>query len=1140
MGFEAIIWEHQPALKARVDAPERIETLLTRLHAGVVEGRFTLPQAEEVLARVAEVAEPADTLLYLLQFSELEGGAQRLAGPEALRVFILLAGQGEHPAHLLLRHPEDLLYLSEEHHTQQRNYGGRGLDSLLEELNQRIEAAVAGGGAIEEVAFAELRRLKRRESLRIYLREIEHASSVRQTAAEIANLAQACLEVACVQGARLLGRPELVEHFCVLGMGKLGGTELNFSSDVDLIYICSNWVCTDETALEDDLKSKIDHLARWVTRALSEGTDDGYVFRVDLRLRPDGNKGGLVNSVGAMVAYYLNWGSTWERSALIKARAVGGNHALAEFLFESLEPFMFRRYLDFKVIDALRSMKEQIDRNAHVSAIVGLKEQEVLPQLEPTRPTSALQTRLRRKLGRAGTLRRSRAGKVLAKKLRTEPASAAKGLPKPPKQSRPAGVQDEGADTRRDARDASPFGWDVKIGVGGIREIEFFVQALQLIHCGTRESLRVRGTLDALDRLLYVGLITHQDHGALADAYDLFRRVEHRIQMESDRQYHRLPPDIEGFSRLARRMMLDEDELRESLTFCREKVSVIFERLFRDSAKTSREPTVRESRPGELLTVMGVSPEHLFDPVARDALLTLGFRHPRQAAGQLQVLREQNYGPFSLRAGTEQSQLGRYLLQACASAPDPDQALNNWARLAAMIGERPSFYGMLFENPHATRLLVHLLGSSEFLASIILREPNVIEYLLGAPTVAVVREREEMAQELERRLAGIDDPSHRLGRVRRFHQEEVLRIALHEVAGACEIDVSVRQLSMLAEVLIDAVLGEVYANLSESLAGEAPALEQLGFVVLAMGKLGGREISLGSDLDIVFIYEATDDEVGLDPSFYRRLAQRLVRNLSSVSAQGKMYKVDTRLRPSGSQGTLVVSLEGFREYHAKYADLWERQAMIRARALTGSGSLRRKVMALRREIVFQSANPPDLAEGMFEMRRRISREFGSAGTSFDIKFDAGGMVDVEFLTQYLQLYYGYRWAEADGAKEVGAALQILEQQTSGERVVLGPRSQNTMRALAGLAEAAERNDIELGVDCVQLLEDYRMLRRVEARLRISDLRASNQLPADPDELTVLARRLGFQGAGAGEQFRAELDVLAERVSQAFQMVLGQP
>lgn len=1133
MDFDAIIRERLVALEGRTDAPERVDALLARLQAGVVAGRFTPLQADEALAGVLEVADPVETLLYLLQFSEAQGGAHLLREPGALNVFILLAGQGEHPAHLLQRHPGDLSYLAKTHLHQHQNYAGRGLDSLLEELNERIEAGLADGGELEEVAFAELRRLKRRESLRIYLREVEHVSSVRQTAAEIANLAQACLEVACVQGARLVGHPELAEHFCVLGMGKLGGTELNFSSDVDLIYICSNWVCTDESALEQNLKAKIDQLARWVTRAISEGTDDGYVFRVDLRLRPDGSKGGLVNSVGAMVNYYLNWGSTWERSALIKARAVGGNHALGDYLFEELEPYMYRRYLDFKVIDALRSMKEKIDQNAHVSAIVGLKEQEVLPQQEPTRPASSLQTRLRKKLGRAGSLRRSRAGKVLAKKVRLEKSEP---LQTPQTHSEePSPTTPDDSDTRRDAREASPFGWDVKIGVGGIREIEFFVQALQLIHCGTRDSLRVRATLDALDRLLYAGLITHEDHRWLADAYDLFRRVEHRIQMESDRQSHRLPADVDGFGRLARRMRMDEDTLRTSLMFSRQKVAQIFERLFRDSAKNSREPTVRESRPSELKTVLGVSPNPLFDQVAQDALVGLGFRRPRQVAGQLQVLRQKNSGPFGAHAGSEQSQLGRYLLQACSSAPDPDQALSNWARLAGIIGERPSFYGMLFDNPHATRLLVHVLGSSEFLASIILREPNVIDYLLGASTVAVVRERDEMAHELERRLVGIEDPSHRLGRVRRFHQEEVLRIALHEVAGACEIDVSVRQLSMLAEVLIDAVLGEVYANLSENLAsdGLVPPLEDLGFVVLAMGKLGGREISLGSDLDIVFIYEP-DDDIGFDSTFYMRLAQRLVRNLSSVSAQGKMYEVDTRLRPSGSQGTLVVSLDAFGEYHANRADLWERQTMLRARALTGSKQLRKKVMALREKIAFKTPNPVGLAESMFQMRRRISREFGSAGTSFDIKFDAGGLVDVEFLTQYLQLKYGHLWGENRGA-EMG----ILEHQQSGEDVILGPRSQNTMRALAGLSEAVERQDIAPGVDCVQLLEDYRMLRRVEARLRMSDLRASNQLPTAADELTVLARRLGFQGAGAGEQFREELDVLGERVSRAFQVVFEQ-
>ncbi len=863
-----------------------------------------------------------------------------------------------------------------------------------------------------------------------------------------------------------------------------------------------------------EIKSDVDQLARWVTQAMGKVTGAGYVFRVDLRLRPEGSKGPLVNSVEAMTDYYLNWGRTWERSAMLKARPVGGNREMGEELLEALEPFMYRRYLDFGVIDELRSMKEQIDRNAQVSAVVGVQDSPAERAPEPAAPASSLQQRLRRRMRRSGAPpRRGRLGRSSSIK------PAATGS------DDTGSVGDETSESRSD-KTGSPLGWDVKIGVGGIREIEFFVQALQLVHCGTRPALRVRGTLDALDRLLYSGLITHDDHAVLADAYDLFRRVEHRVQMEHDRQSHRLPADAAGFERLARRMDMPDDALRGRLTDCRRRVATMFERLFSESAQTPEEPTVRESRPSELATVLGVSAEHLFDQAVLDAVERLGFHRPRQVAGQVQVLREKPYGPFGRHVSTEQRELSRYILQACATAPDPDQAFSYWSRLSTVVADRPGFYDMLFDNPHATRLLVHVFGSSEFLASIVVREPNVIDYLLGAGTVAIVRERDEMADELEQRLGGIHDPSHRLGRVRRFHQEEVLRIALHEVAGACDIAETVRQLSMLAEVVVDAVLREVYANLAERFdPALAPPVDQLPFVVLGVGKLGGRELTFGSDLDVIFVYEP-DEARGLDHQFYAKLAQRLVRNLSSVSAQGKLYEVDTRLRPSGRQGTLVVSFDAFRDYHEHRADLWERQAMIRARALTGPAGLRRRLMALRDDIAFERPVPDGLAGRLRAMRDRIVEELGAEEAGRDIKADPGGMIDVEFLTQYLQLAH---------AAEIASTPESVAEQT-GARVIDGPRSQNTMWALARLAEPLAA--LEPQVDCVQLLDDYRMLRRVEARLRMSDQRASNRLPDDEAQLRVLARRLGYQGSEASRQLRGDLDAIGERVSRSFEALFG--
>lgn len=1126
-------------LKRCCPDPARLNTLLARIWSAVDAGWLAPGSAVAALGDVAALDAPSDTLLFLAQFLEDPAAPRALAEPGALGIFVELANQGEHPARLLQRHPDDLLYLTQTRKNPSYWLSQRSLEELIQELDARIQARTLSGAPLQPALIAELRRFKRRESLRIFLREIERTSSVRQTAQEIALLAEACIETACIYGAQLLGAPALVDNFCVLGMGKLGGRELNFSSDIDLIFVSKNSPIPPTNNSESPQKSRLTQLARWVTRALGDITDDGYVFRVDLRLRPEGSKGELVNSAEAMVDYYLNWGSTWERSALLKARPVGGNRQLGARLIERLEPFIFRRYLDFQVIDELRAMKEQIDQNAQAVAILGLDESSSAAVEDEQEPESSLKSRLRKRFNRQSarsTLSQRRP--TLAEHSSPAPPNAAKNTVPGTSKTRLGGShepayppeqrENRGLKSRADLV-GTPYGWDIKIGLGGIREIEFFVQALQLIHSGTRTSLRVRATLDALDRLLYAGLISHEDHAILADSYDLFRRIEHRVQMERDRQSHRLPGRPDAFLRLARRLDMGAAELETRLTEHRKQVATIFERLFRDSAQTSDEPTVRELRPGEIATIMGVGPRDLFKSAVLDALVRLGFSRPRQVAGQLQVLRERSDGPFSRRASLGQHQLAHYILEAAASAPNPDQAFSYWARFATILGERPDFYQMLYEYPHATRLLIHLFGSSEFLSAIVLREPNVIDYLLGANTAAIVREREQMARELARRLGGISDPAHRMGRVRRFYQEELLRIALHEVAGACEIDQTTRQLSMLAEVIIDAVLDEVFWNLiswQDLGSEEAPGLKDLGFVVLGMGKLGGRELTFGSDLDLVFIYDPTLCPQ-LEPSFYIRLAQRLVRNLSSVSAEGKLYDVDTRLRPLGGQGILVVSVDSFEDYHRHHADLWERQAMLKARALTGPAPMRERIMALRREVVFERPAPPKLAETLGQMRDRLIAELGSDSESLDIKYDPGGMIDVEFLTQLFQL-----------TCDVEPPTRPTKAELSGADIEQGVRSQNTIRALYALAAAqnlggAGSDDADRP-EFLGLIDDYLMLRRVEARLRMRDLRASNRLPDTPHALSILARQLGYQGSNADARLMAELSALNLRVLQAFQ------
>jgi glutamate-ammonia-ligase adenylyltransferase len=989
---------------------------------------------------------------------DLERVREAVSDPACLEAFADLARQGPYPARQLVREPE-------------------WLDFVVADLDHPRSVSDVVGGIERELGeeptldalYRTLRRAKRRESLRIFLREIRGEVSMRQTTAEIADLAEACLDVAVGRLAQLRGEPLMAQEFCVLGMGKLGGRELNFSSDVDLVYVCSNRAMTD-----DDFRVRAADFARALTDVMAATTEDGYVFRVDLRLRPDGSQGPIVQPRQAMSDYYEVFGRTWERSAWMKARPVAGERRLGDGVLDDLEPFVFRRYLDYGAIEELRAMKEKIEANAQLVAVVGEEDEAGSEEVDEAR--APLADRLRSRM--RGHRRRRR-----------RPTAKRKTVP--------------------DEDRAGVLGWDVKIGHGGIREIEFFVQALQLVHCGTQPRLRVRNTLDALDALVWAGLVTSDDQAALADAYDFLRRLEHRIQMENDRQYHRLPRTWAHFDRIAGALDLGRDELRNRVLRHRQEVRSKFERLFSGERPTEGGPTIAADTPESLSLIQRAGVEQLGGPAAREALSNLGFERPRQVAGQLQVLREKNWGPFREDAWGPDLELAVRLIKEAAAAPDPDQAFSHLSRFVQAVGDRPGYYSMLLDNPHATRLLLQVFGSSAYLSGALIRDPNVFERLLAVGSVALEKSRPTMARELSERLEGIEDPEHRIGVIRRFHREETLRIALHETGAAARIEQSMTQLSLLAEVIIEQTLTEVYQPLRTRRrrpGSVLPELDEIPFTVVAMGKLGGRELGFGSDLDVVFVYENLR-QWKLEHTFYARLAQRLIRTLTTASVEGKMYEVDTRLRPSGSQGALVVSLDAFGEYHRESAGTWERQALIRARPIAGPVELRRAVMDVRSEQVF-GIDAEDPREEISAMRDRIRQAHYEHGTT-DVKFGPGGLIDLEFGVQALQLMLGARTNE-----DVGV----------GDEVDGGLRSQSTRVAIRALAE------LDLPIPALQGLEwDYLTLCRVQARLRMAREASNSVVPDEPSELEAVARRTGHQGDTAVRSFTRELDAAMERV-----------
>ena len=499
----------------------------------------------------------AKTLIALLDrhaelFAEREGALERL---------LALAAQGDYPRRML-EQIEGLAPFVYEMAKEELVAQFKAPRELPEALDAKIRGLLPMSReqrlAEREAVMDALRLFKRRASMALYAREIWGASGVRDTTAALSRLAEATLQGALLTAAALCDEPALAAQVCVLAMGKLGGEELNYSSDVDLIFVCSA-----EVASRAERHEAAARVMRELVGIMQEVTSQGYVFRVDLRLRPEGERGALLPSAEALAGYYLSCGRTWERSAWLKARPVAGRLELGAQVLSALEPFVYRRYLDFSALDELRQMKAMIERNARDVTVLGSalpEEQEAQPTSAPKRPGAREQSvgASRQRFGaRAGPLRRAttsarrRRRRVSAfKVVSASSATTRPGQPQPQQHEKPEAL------SLREG-DGGLYGWDVKIGAGGIREIEFFVQALQLVHSGTRATLRAQGTLEALDRMLYSGLLSHEDYEALCDAYDFYRRVEHRVQMERDRQLHALPRSREAMEALACRMGFD-------------------------------------------------------------------------------------------------------------------------------------------------------------------------------------------------------------------------------------------------------------------------------------------------------------------------------------------------------------------------------------------------------------------------------------------------------------------------------------------------------------------------------------------------------------------------------------------------------
>jgi [glutamine synthetase] adenylyltransferase / [glutamine synthetase]-adenylyl-L-tyrosine phosphorylase len=807
--------------------------------------------------------------------------------------------------------------------------------SLDTEAPPELPPAVIREGDSERFDAA-LRRYRHGGLARIAWRDISGRAALDQTLADTSLLADQCilaavdhhhLELAAREGmpSSASGAPQ---SLIVFALGKLGGGELNFSSDVDLIFAYEEAGMTRGGRGELDNQDYFTRLARRVIRSLDAVTSDGFAFRVDTRLRPFGDSGPLVMSLAAARNYYLNHARDWERYAMIKARAVtGGEKAVAHFE-EALQPFVYRRYLDFGAIEALREMK------------------------------SAIQAEVERK-----------------------------------------GLRD-----------------DVKRGPGGIREVEFIVQCLQLIRGGRLPGLRTRSFHEALAAAAGHGLVSAEVASSLRQAYSVLRFTEHRLQQVADRQTQRLPRDAGARARLAFALgATDWAALEGELGGVRACIAGEFGRLL---AAEGEGPESRAS-------ARQMADWHEGSEAAIVRLLLESGHEPAEALVEaLQKLHAASHAASSSAHASERlARVLPRLLAGTARERKPRETLERALGLVTAILGRSGYLALLLEHPSALTELVRLCAASPWVAAQIRAQPVLLDDLLDPARLYAPPSPAELRELLAQRCAAHapDDLEQQMNALREFRHSQVLRVAAADLMGTLPLANVSDHLTAIAECVLtesaSVAARHVVGRHGPPVDAGGQVVEPLPFLMVGYGKLGGMELSYGSDLDLVFLYDgrvqSTAGRSAVDAAtFFNRLGQRVIHCLTTFTPAGRAYEVDARLRPNGASGMLVSSLAAFEQYQLERAWTWEHQALIRARVVCGPPGLRSAFDGIRHRVLIREREIERLRSEVLEMRRRMLRERDRAEeTQFDLKLSPGGITDIEFIVQYAVLAYASRHPE---------------------------------------------------------------------------------------------------------------------------------
>ena len=975
---------------------------------GIREDLRTLPEAQgaafvDLLSRVFDDSpSPSESVAALErlfsghedQIAEFVAGA--LAEPAAFRRLFILFGHSRHLSGYLVRRGWREFLQTTEAQLQ--------APVTSQEVAAQVRARIAGG----EDASVVLRLNHHAFATRVLYHEVCLKQSLEEVAREISELADGALEVALEQAYATLKTRRGVERaddfkLCAIAMGKHGAQELNYSSDIDLIFVYDG---TGPGRM--DAQSYAAKLVETLTPLLDSVTEHGHVFRVDTRLRPEGKRGRLARQLDSTVEYYYSFGATLERQALIKARACAGDIALGEKLIERLQSWVYRKYLTIEEINQIKSLKRRIEQ-------------------------------------------------------------------------------------RTEGRDEQFT--DVKTGFGGIRDIEFVTQFLQLMNGGRLPELRVRATLPALDALTLAGALKPDEAKTLGAAYRFLRSVEHRLQVWDDAQTHILPTSPTELNRLGRALdyrgnglMDPARKLVHELQAHTVKVRGLMLRLFADLF--DNQSAMAES---ELV----LDPDMTSDQAA-PVLQRYHFTDPPAAFRAIRDLSRESAGHsmYEARARKYLASMMPALLEFCGNSPDADVTLQNFERITSALGAKAILFELVAEDPRALHIFGSIAAHSNWLTNILVRRPGLVDEFIDELQTMSSLDRVALRHQLAQRMQVAADATDAL-----FweHDVELLRIGLFDLTGRTPLPETLRELCALSEVMLDAALDVAISEVAEREESQLKGDPREHLAVIGMGKLGSGAMNYASDLDLVFAYDpGAFDDPGAAQTFYTRVVRRLLSLLSSTGERGKLYEVDMRLRPRGRASTLAVTLDELQRYLSTEAGFWERLAGCRARVLNPDAPAGMQAQHIFDQFVYGAG--ADAAETR-SMRERLEGESPRNA----LKRGAGGTLDAEFLLAHLQLKH---------AREIPALKQPDLWEVLGVARNNGLIDERSYDAIAG---------------------SYAYLRQVVNRVQILDGVSRHELP-EGDALEVFARRMGYSSGGgmtAADQLSEELEWHRHTARQMF-------